>query len=402
MNLKIAFVFLLFSFSFFVQAQIKGSLWDVSGVLDTPGFTKEYRDSVYEIVYTGLSYKGKPKKTFAYYATPAGLTGGKDAPGSLPAVVLVHGGGGTAFIGWVKEWARMGYAAIAMDGRGNKPDGTHIPDGFLENGNGTPIYTITPAIQDQWMFQAVADIIIAHNLIRSFPEVDTGKTAVAGISWGAVLTLITAGIDHRFKAAAPIYGCGFFPTSPSLGQGLNALSAKDRDTWLRQYDPAHYVAGAPMPILFVNGTNDPAFYLDSYIKTCDLAATKQLSLQIGLKHGHYTTGMGYEIREPYYFIDHYLRKKPGLAFFSREKQKRDGTLTIKCKSEAPVEKAWFNYTTDTTEDLLTRKWQRTGVSYKNGKIHTPKPPGDAVMWFISVTDKRGLQSSGEIHQAGRK
>jgi len=396
---KIMLLSLLFAaFNCTVQAQLEGSLWDVPGILDTPVFTKEYRDSVYEIIYTGLAYKGVPKKTFAYYATPGSLSGRKDAPGSLPAVVLVHGGGGTAFIGWVKEWARRGYAAIAMDGRGNRPDGTHIPDGFQETASGTPIYTITSTLQDQWMFQAVADIIIAHNLVRSFPEVDTAKTALAGISWGGVLTLITAGVDHRFKAAAPIYGCGFFPTSPALGQGLNALSAADRDTWLRQYDPAHYVARAPMPILFVNGVNDPAFYLDSYIKTYELAANKQLSLQIGLKHGHYTEGMGYEIKEHYYFIDHYLRNRPGLALFAREEQRKNGRLLVKLKCETPIEAAWLHYTTDTTSNLLERKWQRREVQYAHGRVYAGKPPSDAVMWYISVTDIRGVQSSGRIHQ----
>jgi len=39
----------------------------------------------------------------------------------VPAVVLVHGGGGTAFADWVKMWTACGYAAIAVDLEGQIP-----------------------------------------------------------------------------------------------------------------------------------------------------------------------------------------------------------------------------------------------------------------------------------------
>lgn len=401
MKLKRSIVLLLTLSALAVQAQIKGSLWDVEGINNVPVFTKAYRDSVYEIIYTGLNYKGVPKKTFAYYATPGSLSGRPELDKNLPAVILVHGGGGTAFIGWVKRWAKMGYAALAMDGRGNRPDGTHIADGFQEEGKGTPIYTITKSVNDQWMFQAVADIVLAHNLIRSFPEVDSNRTALAGISWGAVLTIITAGIDHRFKAAVPIYGCGFFPTSPMLGEGLSALPVPDRASWLQQYDPAHYVSKATMPLLFLNGTNDPAFFLDSYIKTYQLARYRQLSLQIGLKHGHYTEGMGYEIREPYFFIDHYLKGSSGLPTFTHERAWANGVLQAKIGHDTPIEKAWLHYTKDTTANLLKRTWEKKEIILRGDKLKSGAPPTGSVMWYLHVMDTRGLQSSGKIHMRGK-
>lgn len=386
-----------------VQAQIKGSLWDVDGIDAVPIFSKNYRDSVYEIIYSGLDYKGRSKKTFAYYATPGSLNGRPELDKNLPVVILVHGGGGTAFIGWVKQWAMRGYAALAMDTRGNRPDGTHIQDGFQEGANGTPIYTITKNIYDQWMFQAVADILLAHNLVRSFHEVDSSRTALAGISWGAVLTLITSGIDHRFKVAVPIYGCGFFPTSLVLGEGLNALSPKDRFAWLQQYDPSHYTAKAPMPLLFVNGTNDHAFYLDSYIKTYELAHKKQLSLQIGLKHGHYTQGMGYEISEPYFFIDHYLKGDPGLAAFIQEKKSRIGSVKASVQYQVPIETAWLHYTRDSTSNWIDRRWEKKALVIKRrNRIKSGVLPDGTAMCYLHVIDKRGLQSSGKIYTIEKK
>lgn len=391
----ITLVLILLSIS--TQAQIKGSLWDVDGINATPTFSKKYRDSVFEIIYSGLNYKGVPKKTFAYYATPGSLNGHPESDQNLPVVILVHGGGGTAYIEWVKHWARLGYAALAMDGRGNRPDGQHIQDGFQENAKGTPIYTITKSINDQWMFQAVADILLAHNLVRSFKEVDINRTALVGISWGAVLTLITSGLDHRFKAAVPIYGCGFFPTSIALGQGLNELSPQDRATWLQQYDPSHYISKAPMPLLFLNGTNDGAFYLDSYIKTYQLAHKKQLCIKIGLQHGHYGKGVGYEIREPYFFIDQYLKGNAGLTTFVHEKQLRDGSIKASLKYKVPIEKAWLHYTKDTASNLFERSWLKKEIVIHKNKIKSGVPPTGAVMWYLHVADKRGLESSGKVY-----
>ena len=52
-------------------------------------------------------------------------------------------------------------------------------------------------------------VIRAHSLVQSFAEVDAGLTGLTGISWGGYLTCMTVGVDHRFKVAVPVYGCGF-------------------------------------------------------------------------------------------------------------------------------------------------------------------------------------------------
>ena len=41
------------------------------------------------------------------------------------------------------------------------------------------------------------------------PGVDPDRIGVTGISWGGYLTCIVAGVDPRFRFAAPVYGCGF-------------------------------------------------------------------------------------------------------------------------------------------------------------------------------------------------
>src|SRR4051812_25532671 len=62
---------------------------------------------VQSLFYTGEPYQGHPTRVFAYYASPVTL--GLDPANSgkkYPAMVLVHGGGGTAFDKWAELYAK--------------------------------------------------------------------------------------------------------------------------------------------------------------------------------------------------------------------------------------------------------------------------------------------------------
>ncbi len=86
------------------EAQIKGSLWNVKGIHDRPKYRVISSDSVIGIIYEGLLYKNHSQSVFAYYSTPGIISGDKSKDKKLPAVVLVHGGGGAAFPQWVAMW----------------------------------------------------------------------------------------------------------------------------------------------------------------------------------------------------------------------------------------------------------------------------------------------------------
>ena len=125
---------------------------------------------VKSLYYEGLPFQGKPTRVFAYYGVPK-LAAGK----RVPAMVLVHGGGGTAFDVWVRLWNSRGYAAIAMDLCGCVPVGTYghwqrHPAGGPPGWGGFD--QIDWPVHDQWTYHAVADVLLAHSLLRSMPEVD--------------------------------------------------------------------------------------------------------------------------------------------------------------------------------------------------------------------------------------
>ena len=55
-----------------------------------PATWGEAQEQIQEVYYEGENFKGKPTRVFAYYGKP-------DGAGPFPAIILVHGGGRTAF-----------------------------------------------------------------------------------------------------------------------------------------------------------------------------------------------------------------------------------------------------------------------------------------------------------------
>jgi dienelactone hydrolase len=207
------------------------------------------------VFFDGMPYRGKPTRVFAYYGIPKGPPGTK-----FPAMVLIHGGGGTAFDRWVRVWTARGYAAIAMDLCGCVPVGKYGDWKRHEQG-GPPGWDasfgqIDEPLEDHWQYHAVSAVLLGHSLLRSFPEVDAEKIGVTGISWGGYLTCVVAGIDQRFKFAAPVYGCGYLGENSAWLPAFEKMGQEKAGRWLELWDPSQYLPHAKMPLLWVNGTND--------------------------------------------------------------------------------------------------------------------------------------------------
>ena len=264
--------------------------WDLDALKNNVPAMKWVRQDqpIHSLTYAGEKYQGHDTDVFAFYASPITL-GEKVKPGTkFPGVVLIHGGGGTAFADWVHLWAKRGYAAIAMDLNGSRPPEVEFdPKTGMAIGNGHrgvrtrlpnagPAHghpekfdcVLTPDTSDDWPFHAAASVMRAHSLLRSFPEVDAEHTAVTGISWGGYTTCLVASLDDRFKAAVPVYGCGFLHEGESVQKpSIDKLDPEHRALWVKEYDPGSLLPRCHVPILFVNGTNDVHYVLDSYMKS---------------------------------------------------------------------------------------------------------------------------------------
>jgi len=372
--------------------------WDLIALSQSPDYEWSDQNSpVWSLYYKAEPYKNQPTRVFAYYASPATLESESQGTKKFPAVVLVHGGGGTAFKEWAELWARRGYAAIAMDLAGCGPDRKRLADGGPNQSDKEKFDAIDQPCQDQWTYHAVSNAILAHSLIRSFKEVDAKRTAVTGISWGGYLTCIVAGLDNRFKAAVPVYGCGFLHENSVWLKKFAQMTPQQRDKWVHLWDPSMYVGSAIMPVFFVNGTNDFAYPLDSYSKTYGLVKSERnLRITVNMPHGH---PQGWAPKEIGIFVDQNLLNGVPLPFINKP-QLADGKLCASIRSETAITSASLHYTTG-TGPINKRQWESVPANINDDLIISPAIPNDATICYFTATDSRDAVVSSEIVSMAR-
>jgi dienelactone hydrolase len=367
------------------------SPWDLTALSRVPEIEWLDRDSpVHSLLYPGEPFRGEPTQVFAYYASPGTLAGKPELDVGLPGVVLVHGGGGTAFEEWAELWAKRGYAAIAMDLAGKAADRVALPNGGPDQSHTEKFDWIDRGPSEQWQYHAVAAVIRGHTVLRAMPEVDDARTALTGISWGGYLTCIVAGLDKRFAAAVPVYGCGFLPDGSAWDSEFSKMNQEQRDHWVELWEPSRYLESAEMPVFFVNGTNDFAYWLPSYHKTYELVSERTLRIEISMKHGHQP---GWAPKEIGLFIDSVVnRGKPLLALGTPEE--KDGSLSLEVADGLGIQSAALHFTTGDGPPK-DRKWETAPASIDGRRIHASTPK-DGSIYYLSVTDERGAMVSSDL------
>jgi dienelactone hydrolase len=337
---------------------------------------------VTEVYYAGESYKGQPTRVFAWLARPA------KAEGKRPAMVLVHGGGGKAFREWAELWSARGYVALAMDLAGHSPDGKRLPDGGPDQSDETKFGVAEPG--DRWTYHAVANVIRGVSLLSSLPDVDAQRIGITGISWGGYLTCIVSGLDDRLKVSVPVYGCGFLDENSVWLPRFDAMTPERRATWTKLWDPSRYVGQATMPVLFMNGTNDFAYPMDSYRKTYRLVKNRDICVTVNMPHGHV---QGWAPKEIGLYVDQHLTGGVPLANvkgFRREA----GEAMLDFESRSPVKSAALHFTTD-TGPWQQRKWSTTAARLETNRASAALPEARPLVYFMTLVDERDAVVSSE-------
>lgn len=369
------------------------SIWKADALIAAPP-AHEWGASdglVREVWYEGEPFEGRPTRVFAYVGRPATATGRTAA--KVPAVLLVHGGGGRAFKDWAKYWAERGYVALAMDTAGQGPDGSRHDQAGPGQDDTVKFRPFQDGeIGDMWTYHAVAAVLRGHGLLASLPEVDRDRIAVTGISWGGYLTCLVAGVDPALKAAVPVYGCGFLgDNSVWRDRSLATLTEEHRSRWLKWFDPSEWLAGARCPMLFLNGTHDFAYPPDSYRRSFSLVAPdlRTVAVRVDLPHGHIWT-----FGEVDAFIDHALKHGPDHAPLVRLDQSvADGTTASApvLTGASPVA-ATLHLTTDTGA-WTSRQWRDVPALIEGASLRASLPAERPLTFFFTATDARGLTTS---------
>jgi hypothetical protein len=246
--------------------------------------------------------------------------------------------------------------------------------------------------QDQWTYHAIADIILANSLLRSFPEVDPDRIGLTGVSWGGYLTCIASGVDNRFKFAVPVYGCGFLGEDSAWVPEFKQMGKERSELWLKQWDPAEYLKNTRIPIMWVTGTNDAAYFMDSLQKSYQLPlGPKTLHVTIKMPHGH----GGYSENPPeiHALADSYCLGTTPLLRVTGHGAKGDNAW-VTYRSKTALKRAELIYTKD-TGNWPERNWESTPASIVNGHRVTADVPAGTKAYYMNMIDDRDLIVSSE-------
>lgn len=373
-------------------------IWDRDTLFKTP---KAYEapewtaEGVHAVMYEGLPYKGKPTRVFAWYGVPEHNPGEK-----VPGIVLAHGGGGTAFDEWVRMWNSWGYAAIAMDQRGQVPRKTDQPHQYERHAWAGPpqegfFADYNEPLRDRWMYHAVADVILAHSFLRSLDGVDPNRIGLTGISWGGIVTSVVVGMDNRLTFAVPVFGCGFLYESGNHYERTYEKMPPEKSLEARRcWDGSNYISKADMPMLWLNGIRDKHFYPPIFQKSCRLAKDHAiLCFKPDIGHSHPVGWNNDEIRA---FADSVVKGGRKLINVFDQGVGPDDTAWAKYSGPVEPEKVELIYTLDTV-DWPERSWQRLPARiHPDENTVSASVPENTRAYYFLVYDDRGLMTSSEV------
>ena len=300
--------------------------------------------------YEGLDYLGHKTKVFAYIGFPANASSNN----KVPAVVLVHGGGGTAYPQWVKIWNDQGYAAIAMDLEGHLPGTPGIyplPTHDFSGPPNTNYADINMNIKNQWMYHAVADAYLAYSLLASDEKVDKSRIGITGISWGGLITSIAVGNSDCFAFAIPVYGCGYLNTSKGFFKGIY------NEQVTKQWDASNWLPTVKTPTLWINSDSDYHFSVDATTKSAQTVKNSKATILPGFPHSH---GDGWYPKEIYSFANSIVKDSNGLIKILKQPTEDDLIVKIDTHKTYGVKSAVLIYSkeriTYDTNSKLTNVW----------------------------------------------
>lgn len=361
---------------------LRKQVLDLGKLSQTPVVHSAADDSASQTVrpvyYEALPYLGKPTRVFAWLGLPA------QRQEKIPGIVLVHGGGGTAYREWVEKWVEHGFAAISIAVEGQTDE--HAADGRTWKRHAHPgpprlgiFEDSDQPLQQQWIYHAVADTILARLLLASLPEVNAEQIGLAGISWGGVVTSTVIGIDDRFAFAIPIYGCGhLFDAENQWGRALGNNQVY-REVW----DPMVRMQRVKLPVLWLTWLKDGHFPLTSQ-SACYRAGTgpRMVAVLPDMGHSHVA---GWKPPDSYAFAESVVNTgRPWLREISHAQN--NSRVEVIFASSRPIERAELWQTADTGY-TGTRTWSSipADVTVRSDSIHLSAelPPGSRA-WFFNV------------------
>jgi len=343
---------------------------------------------VEEIKYRSRDYKGTPVWIFGYYVYP------KRAK-KIPAILLVHGGGGSAHLSRAANWARRGYAVLAIDlpGKGQQRASSRSTGPDMS----VPVLLRTkPDLTYNYLVHAVAATRNAITYLSQREEVDSQRIGMVGLSWGGVITLLTNGQDKRLKTAVNVFGAGYIPEGCTWQDRFKAMSKEELGLWNSFIDPKNFLETQHAPILFITGTNDHCYYLPTFQKSYEeVPATKKIYLVPNLRHRFLADTQ----RVVWRWLDNKLKSTgsfPEIGFRPAFKKDDKVVLAVTAKANSSIRRATLYYTKGQPSGWTKKAWKGIDAYYEDGIYYFGVPEimiNPDTLFFITVKDDKGGATS---------
>ena len=319
-------------------------------------------------------------RVFCYIGMPSGKE-------TVPGILCVHGGGGHAYINYVKEAVNHGYAAIAIDADGytrSDPTAADSSGGYTLDYFGMAKDSLAESdrpIAEQWMYYVQRALIYANTYLRSMARVDETKVGITGISWGGLTTTIAIGYDTRYAFAVPVYLSGNMDES----QGAWSADYFRKGLWYNDT----LLQNATMPVLILTGDEDKYASLDTCVLTYHDLPNASMCIIRGLGHSQQR---GASLSEIYTFADAAIGLDTRMPLTESTPDATSGSpYTLQFAENALLSdySAVLYYLTEPVtygaDGTMRTEWQEQALTVdENGTVHV-EVPKEACIYYISFS-----------------
>jgi len=359
--------------------------WNITDLKRIPNYRYSVRsDGLVDIYFDTAYWQSTPTQVWAVYGQPPGTT-----DKILPGVLLMHGGGGTAFPAWVQAWVDRGYAAIAPDLGGLGPDGTSLDNGSTPD-NQSPYKYLNINTTDPrtvWPYHAITHAAYSLSILRSQKKVNPDKLCSIGVSWGGYLNCLLVGMDDRIQGAVAHYGGGDMRDCGATWD--KNIDTTQQSLWLANYDAMEFINATSASLLLTAGVKDQNFFTPNFMNVGS-RASNATSVYINVYSGAiHSEGSARALLEPYRFIDAIIGSATALTAVNTVIMSGS---EIRAECNGAIVHASVNFTTDTTT-WSYRTWTCSEMTVTNTYAVGATIPASVTGWYIRVTDSGSYSTS---------
>lgn len=308
-------------------------------------------------MYLRSDYLGKESYAFCYLGYP------EEVKENNPAILLLHGGGGTAYYEWVKKRNEQGFIALAIDLEGHVPlkTGTlaSFPQDLYVNSEYQTPHNVNLSdghkpIEETWLYYACKTAIIGNTFLHNLDGVDEYKIGVSGVSWGGFITSIISGYDDRFAFSIPIYcTVGMENSGTPIGSYISS------NPLFKIFDKMEPLANVNTPLYLMVSNSDAHENISVASDVASSAPNGNFAIIDKFPHSHFDA---VSQPEPYIFAKKILKNEQ-ISSISIE----NNTLTF---TNGEIEKILYVSLYETDEALLNSsiRWIDSDVVFASGQI----------------------------------